>query len=341
MLRLAMGSRGVGIKDVARAAGVSTTTVSHALSGKGRLPEATRERVRRVAHDMGYRPSAVARGLAAGRTGVLGIAFSVPDVLVTGFLDIPWYTTIVNAATQRAMRDGYALVVVPPVAGPEVWGRLPLDGTIVVEPIADDPNLPEIAAYGVRLVSVGRPPGADGWWVDNDNPAAVRETLDLLRDRGARRVALASVAWPTAWRAEATAAYRRWCDDSGVRPRIVEFATPEPADARRGLAALLDGPDRPDAVFSLYERLGSGLSELARERGIRVPQELLLISAGDDGSGQRCEPPLSTLDFDPVALGGTAAKLLIDLVEGREPHERSLLLPARIVEGGSSSGLVP
>jgi DNA-binding LacI/PurR family transcriptional regulator len=338
MLRLAMGSRGVGIKDVARAAGVSTTTVSHALSGKGRLPEETRARVRGIAQDMGYRPSAVARGLAAGRTGVLGIAFSVPDALSTGFLDIPWYPAIVNAATQRAMRDGYALVVVPPAAGPEVWGRLPLDGTIVVEPIADDPNLLEIAAHRVRLVSIGRAPGVDGWWVDNDNGAAVIEALELLRERGARRVALASVAWLTTWHDEAIAAYRAWCERHEVEPVVVESADPEVA--RPGLAALLDGPDRPDAVFSLYERLGSGLIELARERGIRVPEDLLLAAASDDGSGMRCEPQLSTIDFDPEALGGAAAGMLIDLVEGREPVDRSLLLPARLVERGSTTGLV-
>ncbi len=334
-----MGAGGVGIKDVARAAGVSTTTVSHALSGKGRLPEATRQRVRGIALEMGYRPSAVARGLAAGRTGVLGIAFSVPDAISTGFLDISWYMAIVNAATQRAMRDGYALVVVPPVAGPQVWARLPLDGTIVVEPIAEDPNLPEIAAHGVRLVSIGRAPGVAGSWVDNDNAAAVLEVLDHLRERGARRVALASASWPTTWHDAALAAYRDWCSAHGVAPVIVEVT--DLATARSDLEDLLEGRDRPDAVFSLYESLGSALSELARERGLRVPEDLLLAAAGDDGSGLGCRPALSTIDFDPGALGEEAAGMLIDLVLGRGSPDRSRLIPATFVQRGSSAGLAP
>jgi DNA-binding LacI/PurR family transcriptional regulator len=66
--------RRVGIKDVASAAGVSATTVSHALNGKGRLPPGTRERVHRIAEELGYRPNATARHLAGGKTGVLGLA---------------------------------------------------------------------------------------------------------------------------------------------------------------------------------------------------------------------------------------------------------------------------
>ncbi len=152
--------RGVGIKDVAREAGVSTTTVSHALSGKGRLPDETRARVRRIAEEMGYRPSPVARSLAAGRTGVLGIAFSVHPEVEANFFALDWYTRIVNGATDRAMQAGYALVVVPPMAGPQIWGRLPLDGTIVVEPVPDDPNLSRSPRTGCVSSRSVRPPGS-------------------------------------------------------------------------------------------------------------------------------------------------------------------------------------
>ena len=67
------GRRRIGIKDVALQAGVSITTVSHALSGKGRLTDETRERVRRIASDLGYTPHPVARSLASGRTGIYDI----------------------------------------------------------------------------------------------------------------------------------------------------------------------------------------------------------------------------------------------------------------------------
>ena len=72
------GRRRVGIKDVAEAAGVSITTVSHALSGKGRLTDETRERVRRIATELGYTPHPVAQDLASGRTGMIATVVSLP-----------------------------------------------------------------------------------------------------------------------------------------------------------------------------------------------------------------------------------------------------------------------
>lgn len=326
----------MGIKDVARQAGVSTTTVSHALSGKGRLPDGTRERVRRIAEEMGYRPSAVARSLAAGRTGVLGIAFSVHPSYQSSFLTHEWFARIVNAATYRAMREGAALVVVPPTAGPEVWGRLPLDGAIMVEPVVGDPNLAEIAAHGVRMVSVGRPPDVDGWWVDNDNEEAVREALDHLDPTGAGSVTLLSFDWPTAWHDDAAETYRRWCAERGVEPIVVNVGSVE--DAGPDVDRLLDDPERRDGVFCVYERLGFELIGGARERGIRVPDELRVVAASDEGVAETAQPPLSTVDFDPDALGAAAASMLIELVEGREPAMRSRLLAARLVVRGSSTG---
>ena len=76
-----MTGSSVGIKDVAREAGVSITTVSHALNGKGRIPENTRRRVRGIAERLGYEPNAIARSLAGGRTGVIAIAFSLVDTV--------------------------------------------------------------------------------------------------------------------------------------------------------------------------------------------------------------------------------------------------------------------
>jgi DNA-binding LacI/PurR family transcriptional regulator len=325
----------VGIKDVAREAGVSTTTVSHALSGKGRLPDETRARVRRIAEEMGYRPSPVARSLAAGRTGVLGIAFSVHPEVEANFFALDWYTRIVNGATDRAMQAGYALVVVPPTAGPQIWGRLPLDGTIVVEPVPDDPNLVEIAAHGVCLVSIGSAPGLDAWTVDNDNASVVREALEHLRVAGARSVSLASFAWPTAWREDAKATYRAWCRERGVEPSVVELRETE--DAPTAYGRLLDDAGRRDAVLCTYERLGYELLDAARDRGIRVPEDLLIVASGDEGRADSTDPPLTTIDFDPAALGAAAAETLVELVEGREPAARSRLVPARLVVRGSSS----
>lgn len=329
----------MGIRDVARAAGVSTTTVSHALSGKGRLPEETRERVRAVAERMGYRPSPIARSLAAGRVGVLGVAVSVPEEIQAAFSDIDYFSRAIAGATGAAMRKGYALVIVPALAGPEIWARLPLDGAILVEPAADDPNLPEIRAQGLRLVTIGRAPGPSsdddaGWCVDNDNVAATREVLDHLEATGCRHPALVTLTWDTAYAREAVGAYREWCEDHGRPPVVMELGDDE---ARwRLLDELLERG--VDGVFALYEQLGIDLIEAAAARRMAIPADLRVVAGSDLGAAETTHPPLSEVDFRPEELGAAAAELLIELVEGGEPPDRMRAVPAKLIARASSAG---
>ena len=148
-------------------------------------------------------------------------------------------------------------------------------------------------------------------------------------------MSLASFAWPTAWREDAKATYRAWCRERGVEPSVVELRETE--DAPTAYGRLLDDAGRRDAVLCTYERLGYELLDAARDRGIRVPEDLLIVASGDEGRADSTDPPLTTIDFDPAALGAAAAETLVELVEGREPAARSRLVPARLVVRGSSS----
>src|SRR5215207_11510790 len=100
--RMSGAKRRVGIKEVAAAAGVSITTVSHALNGKGRLTPETRQRVRDVATALDYQPSALARGLAGGRTGMLALAVSFVDDFSLPVADFDYFLQVMNAATSTA-----------------------------------------------------------------------------------------------------------------------------------------------------------------------------------------------------------------------------------------------
>ena len=270
-----------GSRTSARAAGVSTTTVSHALSGKGRLPEETRARVRRIAEEMGYRPS---RGGAKprGRTHRACWASRSPcriPLSARTSSTSRWYTRHrERAPPQRAMHAGYALVVVPPAAGPaRSGGGCRWTAAIVVEPIArrSEPRSrsPRTACGSSRSV---RPPGrAMGGTVDNDNGAVVSEALEHLRARGARRVALASFALAHAVARRSHRHLSRWCAERGAEPSVVascraRASSPWP-DGR-----LLDGPGGRDAVFcTVSSASASELLDAARDRGIRVPEDLL------------------------------------------------------------------
>src|SRR5918912_2775206 len=117
----------VGIRDVAAAAGVSITTVSDALNGKGRLPDTTRKHVRDTADRLGYRPSAAARTLRTGRSGLIGLMLTTYGDEPFTFTEIAYFAQATSAATSAALRHGYGLVVLPTTSH-EVWASVALDG---------------------------------------------------------------------------------------------------------------------------------------------------------------------------------------------------------------------
>ena len=336
-----MGAARVGIKDVAEAAGVSITTVSHALSGKGRLPATTRERVRAIATELGYTPHPVARSLASGRTGLLATVVSVPGGAPLAFTEIDYYMALMNGATRAAIEHGYALVLAPSTAGSETWSVMPLDGVLVIDPADGDPQVPMLRALGVPVVFVGRDPHGrvDDLVVQNDRGAATRDVLEHLVDAGGQRVGLLTLRTFESFTEDCIAAYRAWCEVRGQEPFLHVAAgdsTSGAATYRTAAAAFLDAPDRPDAVFCLYERLGAEVVAGAAARRVRVPEDLLVVTIAEIGVASTTEPPLTTLEINQQQLGAVAADLLAAALRGDAPTS-VLDVPTRIVPRASTA----
>lgn len=142
-----------GIRDVAAAAGVSITTVSDALNGKGRLPDATRRHVREVADRLGYRPSAAARTLRTGKSGLIGLTVTTYGDEPFTFTEFAYFAEMARAATSAALARGYALVILPATSRHDVWSNVALDGTVVIDPSDHDPVVSELVRQGLPVVS--------------------------------------------------------------------------------------------------------------------------------------------------------------------------------------------
>jgi DNA-binding LacI/PurR family transcriptional regulator len=326
----------VRLIDVAKAAGVSVTTVSHALSGKGRIPEATRRRVLEQATAMRYRPNLAARRLAGGRSQLLAIAVSLPGELPIPVTEVNYFNRAIHAATACALEHNYAVVVCPPTPRGEIWARVPLDGLIVLDPVAGDPMLLDVRARGVPLVLIGRDPtdGHDDYCVDNDHVAGTRAALDHLAASGATRVALLAGDMGDAFTDDCIAAHRQWCSEHGADPiaELVPFGQlADPAHAERVLAR----PDRPDGVYANEEAIGSAIVAAAERLGLRIPDDLLVVVAADDQPAG-ASVPLTTLELNPGRTAEEAVEVLIEVVEGRPPDDRLRLIPTRLVERAST-----
>jgi DNA-binding LacI/PurR family transcriptional regulator len=317
----------VTIADVARAAEVSTATVSNALNGTGRLAEATRARVRTVAAALGYGDPA---GATAPRTLALAVTTYGPHPW--NFADVPFFAQAISAATAAAHERGYALTALPSAPSEAIWATIPVAGVLIMDSPADDPVVRILRARGVPLAFDGRPAGLRPGevCVDNDHRATTREVLDHLAGQGATRIALMDGPGEDHYTRTCRAAYREWCAEHGVRPSVLTLAPVE--DHGRAHDPVLSGPDRPEAVYGIYDPCGRRVLASAARCGLSVPGDLLLVCASEDPAYAEARPPVSTVSLDPRRTAEAAVAALVDLIERprHRPAPPPVTVPARL-----------
>jgi DNA-binding LacI/PurR family transcriptional regulator len=326
----------VGIKEVAERAGVSITTVSHALNGKGRISSETRRRVYEIAEQLGYQPNATARHLAGGRTGLIGLSVAQTGEGNFAVSDFAYFAEVISAASVTALDRGYALILAS-AAHVETW-RAPVDGAIVVDPIADDPLVETLERAGAPVVTAGRVPGREhGCWVDTDHRAATRAMLDHLAARGAQRIALLDTPATTSYSVDSREAYEQWCAERGRQP-VVMIAREDLTEGSgfEATVKLLRRSNPPDAVHSTLDRLALGALLAVQSRGLSVPHDIMVSGCVNSEASKWARPGMTTLELYPQKIGDAAVNILTALIEGSEPPQGQVYVPHRLIARGST-----
>lgn len=318
---------------MAKAAGVSVTTVSHALNGKGRVDPQTRALVTQVVGRLGYRANRHARGLRSGRSGTLGLLLPVSgDVRSDETLRLDYYMRLAGAAAAAAFAREHALMLLPPVIAGAGLGGLAIDGGIVADPSPHDERTSVLEQHGLPVVTIGRDLGRPdhSWYVELDNKANTRLLLDHLADRGAERIAILTPMSEWAWAAETLLAYESWTRERGV-PRLVVPVAMRPGERSAYQAAqrLLAARTPPDAVFVVAERFIRGVLRAARESGKQVPHELLLAAGVDGVYAWEGDPPVTALELHPERMAEAALAMLLARLDG-DPVQPTAHLPATL-----------
>lgn len=332
----------VTIKDVATAAGVSPTTVSHTLTGRRRVDPETRERVLAAARRLGYRANRTAQALRAGGTST--IAFMLPEqaagsvddeVEMREMLDLEYYMRIASAAATTAFEHGHGLLLTPRVEDRAQLDALAFDGAIVCDPVRGDRRLRQLEAAGIPAVTIERELGQPEhrWYVAGDNRQNMRRLLDHLEAVGARRIALLSAVGDWSWAAESEEAFTDWSAERDTTPLIEQTSLRDlERSAYERTLELLARPERPDAIVALGADYPSGVLRAARERGLQVPRDLLVAAGIDGGNVRHSHPPVTAIDLQPGLQGAAAARLLIARLRGEDPprpHTTPSLLHVR------------
>ncbi|WP_028223042.1 LacI family DNA-binding transcriptional regulator [Paraburkholderia oxyphila] len=334
------------IADVARAAGVSTTTVSHALNDKGYVDPQTRQRVKDVARELGYRPSVRAQRLRTGEARTIALISSMPFEIAGGASRLGFLMEVAAVAAAAALTRGLALVLVPPVMA----GRLPLeqldiDGAIVIEPTADDANVTHLQERGLPVVCLGRLPGNDAVpYVDIHSFATTALLLRHLHEQGSRQIALLIGAQQRNSYVESRAAYERFCAEHGMTPviAVADEAGGEEA-GREACAALLQQHPQLDGLCALVDAFAVGAVQGLADAGRRVPGDVRIATRYDGIRARSCRPPLTAVDLHLDEMASQAVALLFDHLAGKggapsaTPADPSLVIrESSVAEAGDA-----
>jgi DNA-binding LacI/PurR family transcriptional regulator len=318
------------IDDVARAAGVSVSTVSYALSGKRPISASTRQRVEHAVRELGYRPHAGARALASQRTSVLALMAPLRVDVNVGVI-MQFVTGVVTRA--RDFEHDVLLLTQDDHAGVErVAAGSMVDAMIMMDVEAEDPRLPILRRQRQPSVLIGLPRDSSGLsCVDLDFEAVARVAVDHLVGLGHRQIALigsprAVLDRHTTYAQRMVRGFRSETERTGVD------AVFEPCESSH--AGAVDALDRVLAVLPgvtglvVHNEVAlPGLLATLRERGIDVPRDMSVVAVCPDDVATGQPQPLTAVGIPATRIGAVAVEMVMGRLENGHEAETRLLAP--------------
>lgn len=298
----------------------------------------TRRKVLAAVERLGYRPSAIARGLRLQRTNTLGML--VPDITN------PFFPPIIRGAEEAARERGYELVLCNTDDVPEreraslrVLRERQADGVLIATSRMADATVAALRRerFPFVLVNRGSRVSAD-LSVEVDNERAAEAVIAHLASLGHRRIAHIAGPLSTTTGAERAAGYRLAMKSHGFPMDAALLAEAEAYAEVSGHAAatrLLRAS--PTAIFAANDLLVLGALRAAREAGLRVPQQISLVGINDIPLVSLIDPPLTTVRVPQREMGEIAADMLIALLENEPIARRHVLLETMLVVRGSTA----
>lgn len=307
------------IKDIARAAGVSTSTVSKALNGYGDVGAQTAEKIRKIAQEMNYLPDAAARVLKTNRSYNIGIVFE--DGTESG-LTHEYFSHILNSAKNELENHGYDITFI----GGKVGGNSFLshcryrkvDGVLIASVDFHNPQVVELVNSEIPTITIDYQFDSHSC-VMSDNVQGAYDLVKYLVSMGHRRIAFIH--------GERTSVTIKRL--SGFNKAVREFGLNIPAEyiresryhnierTMKEAEEILALPNRPSVLMFPDDYTAIGCRPLFEKRGLKVPDDLSVTGYDGIPLSQETRPRLTTLKQDAEAIGKQAAAKLVDEIENK------------------------
>ncbi|WP_163526666.1 catabolite control protein A [Halobacillus ihumii] len=328
----------VTIYDVAREASVSMATVSRVVNGNPNVKPATRKKVNDAIERLGYRPNAVARGLASKKTTTVGVI--IPDIssiffaeLARGIEDIATmynYNIILSNSDQNKDKE---LHLINAMLGKQVDGLVFMGGTITDEHVHEFKNASVPVALAATVDETKETPS-----VNINYEQAAYEAVELLVSHNNERIAYVSGAENTEINNQKLEGYKRALRDRNLNINDDLIITGDYSydSGIEAFEQLWELDEKPSAIFVAADEMALGVIHGAQDRGLSVPEDVEVFGFDNTRLATMVRPTLSTVVQPMYDIGAVAMRLLTKFMNKEEVEEQNVTLPHRIIERNST-----
>ena len=325
----------VTIRDVAAAAGVSHQTVSRVINDRPDVADETRRRVWQLIEELGYQPSAIARGLASKRTYTLG--------LITADFSDYFFTQVIVGAEVEARKRGYFFMLCSTERNladePEYLKLLTerqVDGILFARPSTEDDS-----RHIVSLIQQGVPLVTTAYWlsgekltvVDVDNVDGGLQATECLIELGHRKIGM--ITGPGGWKSvnDRTEGYRFALERAGIPfdGSLIEHGDWSYEGGYEAMGRLLAKTPKVTALFAQNDQMAVGAMRALHEAGRKIPDDVAIIGYDDVPAAAYSHPPLTTIRQPMQQVGEVATRLLIELINDPDAERKEVLLKTELI----------
>lgn len=328
----------ITIYDVAREANVSMATVSRVVNGNPNVKPATRKKVLETIERLGYRPNAVARGLASKKTTTVGVI--IPDIssiffseLARGIDDIAnmyKYNIILSNSDQNIDKE---IKLINSMLEKQVDGIVYMGGKITEEHINQFKTSPVPIVLAATVDASEKTPS-----VNIDYEQAAFEAVQMLLDNGNDKVAFVTGLEETTANALKFEGYKRALKDAekDVQDDYLIRGDLSYQSGIKAVEVLLELNDRPSAIFVASDEIALGVIHGIQDRGLSVPNDIEVVGFDNTRLAQMVRPTLSTVVQPMYDIGAVAMRLLTKYMNKEEVSDNTVVLPHQIIERNST-----
>jgi len=327
------------LEMVAAAAGVSRSTVSRVINSSPKVTVEAVAAVEAAIEQLGYVPNRAARILAGRRT--FSIALVIPENTAKFFAD-PYFATVIQGVAMHLSNTEYTLTLLIAAENDAEKTRRYLqagnvDGAIILSHHSDDRSYVALA-HSTPVVFGGRPMSAEGpnaYYVDVDNVDAAREITGRLIAAGRTRIATIAGPQNMAAGLDRLEGWRNAMTDAGRDASLVEIGDFTPASGAEAMRRLLERASDVDGVFVASAQMASGAMTVLRDRGIRVPGDVGIVTFDNDYFAESSQPPLTTIEQPTIEVGRRMAAVLLRLIDGDDVPTVTMM-PTEVIDRHSA-----